>query len=327
MKPFLPASIGPQEKERLLRAASHLRDHVTDALNLDELARMAGFSKYHFHRLFKEEFGEPPGDYVKRLRLEQAAGKLLGGNCKSITDLAYSCGFASSQHFSGLFKKHFGVPPVTVRDKFNWRDLLMNKIAVMESDYGRKHCLPADVRKGSVSIRFPQCPDRDGASAAPDELALVDLPPYRVAFIRLVSRLLSEEIYRTTQKMVQWMFAERLFFRGGGQLTNSVEIVPDADGRYIFDVCVTIPEEMSIDDPEMQVRYLPGGQYGIYRGKYATFEEFNVIREKLMRGWWMSSYYPRDQRPRYVIIYGDPALTPDGSFLADFCFPVKTLQR
>jgi len=322
------AKIGNSERVRLNQAAVYLQDHLTETLNLEELARTAGFSKFHFHRLFKAWYGETPGDYVKRLRLERTACQLLAEPSISITDLAYQYGFSSSQHFANAFKVHFGVPPVTVRDKFDWRTILLKKIEIMKSGYGKKHCLPVEVQKGSATIRFPQYPDGCPGGAASPELEVVNLPCYRVAFMRLQTVPLSEALKAAVQKMIAWSIAERLFMRGGGQLMNAVEIVPDAEGRYTFDVCITIPEEMTVDkDDQIRIRCLPGGQYGVYHGKFRTFAEFGAARENLMRAWWVSSYYSRDQRPRYVIFYNGPTLDPSSVWLADLCFPITTLQN
>jgi len=323
-----PSRLGDQEQAQLTRASVYLHDHFAEALNLTDLARLAGFSKFHFHRLFKMQYGETPGDYVKRLRLEQTAYRLLAGDKPSITDLAYRFGFSSSQHLTGSFREHFGVPPGQVRDRFDWRDILLKKIQVMESSYGKKHCLPVNIDKGKSNIRFPKIMDRGPGCAECPELEVVDMPSYGVGYIRLQAMANSEPVARAMQTIIQWSLEKRLFMLGGGQLMIAAEIVPDAEGRHTFDVCITFPEELAIHaNEEIKVRNLPGGLYGVYHGKFRNMEEFAATRASLIRDWWISSYFPRDQRPRYIIFYNPPSPDPASTWLADICFPITTLQK
>lgn len=73
------------------------------------ISRTAGFSQYHFHRIFKAMVEKTINEYVRRLRLERAA-ILLGHNpFRSITEIALDCGFSSSSNFPRAFKEHFGM--------------------------------------------------------------------------------------------------------------------------------------------------------------------------------------------------------------------------
>lgn len=54
----------------------YIEQHYDDDLTLDELSRVAGFSKYHFHRIFKSLVGENLSDYIRRVRLSNTALKL-----------------------------------------------------------------------------------------------------------------------------------------------------------------------------------------------------------------------------------------------------------
>ncbi len=322
----ISTTFGNQEKARLNLAAAYIRDHLTEALNLEELARTTGFSKFYFHRLFKMQFGEPPGDYIKRLRLEQAAFRLLAGDRRSITDLAYQYGFSSSQHFTGSFKQHYGVPPITVRDRFDWRTILLNKIRIMESGYSKRHCLPAEVEKGKMFIQFP-CLHGDAQEGGESRnLEVIRFPRCRVAYVRLKTLPLSEALGQAMQKMFKWSIAEKLFTMDAGLLMTAYEVVPDEEGLFTVDVCATIPENAAIKEyPEIKIRNLQEGLYGVYHGRFQTFDEFAAVREKLMRGWWVSSYYSRDRRPRYVIFYNGPTLDPSVAWLSDLCFPITIL--
>ncbi len=63
-------------KERILQVLVHIQTHLDHPLPLDELAGLAHFSPYHFHRVFRGMVGEPVKEHVRRLRLERAAHRL-----------------------------------------------------------------------------------------------------------------------------------------------------------------------------------------------------------------------------------------------------------
>lgn len=78
-------------------------------LSLEELANVAGFSKYHFHRIFKSITGENLSDYIRRVRLSSTTLKLKTN--QKITHIAMNSGYETNASFSRAFKKHFGMTP------------------------------------------------------------------------------------------------------------------------------------------------------------------------------------------------------------------------
>ncbi|MCH9813606.1 MAG: AraC family transcriptional regulator [Epsilonproteobacteria bacterium] len=87
----------------------YIEQHYDRELTLEELAKVAGFSKYHFHRIFKSIVDERLGDYIRRVRLQDSTIKLI--NNQKITDIALSSGYETNASFSKAFKKHFGMTP------------------------------------------------------------------------------------------------------------------------------------------------------------------------------------------------------------------------
>jgi AraC family transcriptional regulator len=78
-------------------------------LSLEELSSVAGFSKYHFHRIFKSITGENLSDYIRRVRLSSTTLKLKTN--QKITHIAMNSGYETNASFSRAFKKHFGMTP------------------------------------------------------------------------------------------------------------------------------------------------------------------------------------------------------------------------
>lgn len=94
---------------RINRVRDYIDEHLSDPLTLTELAEVAAFSPFHFHRIFAAMVGEPSGQYVRRLRLERAAQQLVASPRKPITAVALDCGFSGSAPFARAFKESFGV--------------------------------------------------------------------------------------------------------------------------------------------------------------------------------------------------------------------------
>ena len=95
----------------LNKAINYIIENFTEPPDLDEVSRISGFSKFHFHRLFKKFTGETLNQFTRRIRLERAAFFLVFHKHKTITDVALGCGFSSSQNFATAFKKHFHTTP------------------------------------------------------------------------------------------------------------------------------------------------------------------------------------------------------------------------
>lgn len=96
---------------RMNRVVDHIQKHLDDPLDLEQLAAIACFSPFHFHRLFSAWMGETIQAFVQRLRLERAAAELVFDLRKSITAIALDCGFSGSSAFALPSKKPSVYPP------------------------------------------------------------------------------------------------------------------------------------------------------------------------------------------------------------------------
>lgn len=92
------------------RAIRYIEDHLEDELPLEEVAAAAGFSMFHFHRLFQQHTGITAADYIRARRLADAASRLLYTE-ERLLDIALSCRFDSQEAFTRAFKKIYGLPP------------------------------------------------------------------------------------------------------------------------------------------------------------------------------------------------------------------------
>jgi AraC-like DNA-binding protein len=84
--------------------------------SLDELVAASGYSRYHFCRLFKEETGESPWQYVLGRKLERGR-ELLIGTRLSVKQIAATLGFRNPDYFARLFARRHGVTPTAYRGR------------------------------------------------------------------------------------------------------------------------------------------------------------------------------------------------------------------
>jgi AraC-like DNA-binding protein len=102
---------------QLLRAKDLADARYFESLNVEELARAAGFSRAHFIREFHKAFGESPHAYLLTRRLERAAA-LLRNTDRSVAEICVSVGLSSVGSFTTSFTRTYGVSPSAYRAAF-----------------------------------------------------------------------------------------------------------------------------------------------------------------------------------------------------------------
>lgn len=100
--------------EGVAAAIAHIEAHLNERLDLDAVARAAGYSKYHLHRMFTSAAGLTPHDYIRRRRLTEAA-RLLVFSPQPILEIALAAGYESQQAFAAVFKSMYKRTPLEYR--------------------------------------------------------------------------------------------------------------------------------------------------------------------------------------------------------------------
>lgn len=106
-----PHSLAPR---RLQRVLDFVEANLADEIELDDLASVAGSSRYHFSRAFRDATGFPPYRYLVQRRIDAARALLLEGDLP-IAEIAMQCGFKSAGQFSVMFKQVLGTTPARFR--------------------------------------------------------------------------------------------------------------------------------------------------------------------------------------------------------------------
>ena len=106
---------GGEISSQVATAIAHITEHYQDKISLSELASVAGVSPAYLSKRFTREMGIGYADYLSLYRLTKAEKMLREEPDKTVTEVAFFCGFNDSNYFSDKFKKHFGVAPLKYR--------------------------------------------------------------------------------------------------------------------------------------------------------------------------------------------------------------------
>lgn len=102
--------------ERIMRV---INEHMQDSdFNVDKLGEEVGLSRTQLHRKMKEITGISTGEFIRNIRLQQAA-RLIKERKVNVTQVAYAVGFNNQTYFSTVFKKHFGRTPTEYAEEQN----------------------------------------------------------------------------------------------------------------------------------------------------------------------------------------------------------------
>ena len=108
---------GGRMKGTIYKSVSQIELHLSEGLNIGELASQAYFSKRHYQRLFEDVMGEPVMEYIKKRRLAQAAVALCETKA-SVIEIALEYGYSSHEGFTRAFRAHYGMPPLRYRKRY-----------------------------------------------------------------------------------------------------------------------------------------------------------------------------------------------------------------
>ncbi|MCK8060111.1 MULTISPECIES: AraC family transcriptional regulator [unclassified Fusibacter] len=101
-------------KKNILKVTDYIEGNLEMDLSIDSCARISGYSKYHFIRIFIGATGLAPMDYVRKRRLSKAA-KLIGETDCSLVEVCFQVGFNSAENFTRAFKTEHGITPSAYR--------------------------------------------------------------------------------------------------------------------------------------------------------------------------------------------------------------------
>lgn len=112
---------------------NYCNKHYTEPLSLDILSKELNAGKYHISHIFSEKLKISFPDYVNGLRINDAIRLLTADSDRSITDIAYDCGFNSTRTFNRAFVKYTGTSPREYREKNLYKNVAPINFYIQDS--------------------------------------------------------------------------------------------------------------------------------------------------------------------------------------------------
>lgn len=285
-----------RQSSRINDVLYEIHRDITQPLTGAHLAKIAAYSEQHFHRVFAREVGESVHQYIRRIRLEQAASQLMFDKHSPIQDIAYKCGFSSLSSFNSAFKAVFGVTPGRWRKEDGRR--------YESADYMDD----ADIKRGYENVKGKVLP----------KPRFVDTPATQVAYVR--HQGYNRSIQGTWQKLAVWANEEGVDFSEQIGIHHSNPAwVPLAQCRYVACVAVkNAPQRRSIANSLS----IPAGLHACFdlQGKYGELLPFIA---KILEQWLPQSGYKIKTTPVWIRYRKNQFLSVDETFDLTLYLPIS----
>lgn len=229
------------------KAQLFIQENLDEKLTLHQIAKAANFSPHHFHRIFHAFTGESINNYIRRLRMEKAAGRLRYTHHR-VTDIALDSGYQTPSSFSRAFHSVMGVSPHGYRSR-------------------------------GVDHLDGQPKNRSHKEDIMTQPKIIQLPNQPVLFVRRVGS------YQTTpaaawKTLLAFAMEHHPLLSDARKFSIGLDD-PNITGqeRLRFDACLTAPETV-IEKGDVGRQTLKGGKYAVFlhQGPYENLENtFDAI--------------------------------------------------
>jgi AraC family transcriptional regulator len=275
-------------RQRILQVQLFIQEHLDEELHLDRLARVAHFSPYHFHRIFRGIVGESVTEYVRRLRLESAAVAPKSTDW-SVLDIALRAGYNAHEAFSRAFRQMFGASP---------------------SQY----------RAGQHPLYVPKEVPLMSVKTTAREVRIETVPTRRLAFLRHLGPY--TEAGPVFDRLMAWAGQRGLF----GRDTVVLGICPDdpevtASDKIRFDCCVSVGENVR-GEGEIGVQTLEGGECAVLT-HYGPYSGLGEAYRWLFGTWLPTSGLEPRNAPPFEVYLNNPCNTPPDQLRTDIYVPLE----
>lgn len=232
--------------KRILKVLIYIEENIDEELTMDELARVACYSPFHFHRIFQAIVGETIHQYVKRLRMQRAAGKLRYTE-RPVTEIALDTNYDTPSAFTKAFKQFMGASPKRYRALY--------------------------VAVNTMTQKIKELP-----MIKPDKIEK-NLPDLSLLFVRRYGNY-TQSPWEAWQAMIGFInenHLDRSKMRYFGLSHDDPQVTSEDKLRY--DAAILVPQGAK-EKGEIGRQVLKGGKYAIFthQGSYYGLEEaFNRI--------------------------------------------------
>ena len=317
-------------RARINRVIDYIEINLGKDLSLETLAEIACFSRFHFHRLFGAIVGETLNHYIQRLRVEKAASKLIHNPKKSITEIAFECGFSSSATFARAFKESFHMSASEWRSGGHLQDRKIRKMDSKQnqtpSNIGKDFDVSSEYIQGKTITQLWRIRMK-GNSQLQANVEVKDMPELHVAYVRHIGPYAGDaELFgRLFEKLMTWAGPRGLLQSPDMKVLSVYYDDPDIteDEKLRVDACITVPEDTPVEG-EIGKMTVPGGRYAVAHFEI-NVDQYGDAWNTVFGGWLPESGYQPADGPCYELCLNQPEEHPEGKHIVDICVPVKPL--
>jgi AraC family transcriptional regulator len=296
---------------RIHKVQDYIEHHLGHSLSIEELAGAAGFSKYHFSRIFQGILQEPLAHYVNRIRMENALFLLAHRADKNITDIAYELGFSDSAVFSRAFKNYYGVSPREYRKEYskNCKD------SFLLSEYNKN-----TAKKEWAGNPF----------SVTGQITIENLEEKQVAYVRHTGtyETLAKEYANLIQMLLTYARKQHLLGDGQNWWLAMYHDNPEfgEESQFRTSLCLTVPEDFRVqEDGILGLMKLEGGLYAVGHFEIQQ-EQYSGAWNYMYQEWiWGSGYVPRNSYS-FEVYRNDPYANENHIHEVDIYVPIEPIH-
>jgi AraC family transcriptional regulator len=274
---------------------NYIYKYIDTDINIDELSIQLEISKFHLHRIFKEEFGKNIYESIKSIRLQKASNLLITNKYSTITDIANITGYSSQTSFLRAFKQRFNMTPKQWKnggDKEYSNIILQDSLSAISST--------ADFSNLKAQI--------------------VKMPELTGFYIR--HQGYDRSIKDTWEKLQTWIYTNDISnYKQIGLHHDNPIITPLKQCQYIAMVVVE-NENKLLENISLPTLTIPKGVYAKFsiEGKYGDVLK---LIQWIYNSWLGNSGYETSTNPSYAIYTKNHFLSEDEKFSLEYYLPIR----
>lgn len=294
---------------RIHMVQDYIENHLKEPILLDSLVNISGFSKYHFHRIFKAVVGEPLSHYINRIKLERSAFLLVHRKDMNITDIAYYLGFTDSAVYSRAFKNHYNISPVFYRNNYS------------------KNCKePFKISQYNESI--PKIQSKNSVQPIGGSIDILELNNIKVIYVRYIGSY--EKLGNAYPSLIKLLFeyadSSKLTTKNSKLLAiyhDNPEFTPKDQLRT--SICLTVPSDKSVrTNGHIGTMMLPSCKYAVGHF-YILQNQYGDAWDYMYKEWLTNTeYFARDSYP-FEVYLNNSENDPLHKHIVDIYIPIMPI--
>lgn len=286
--------------KRIFMVQDYIEQYPEKNFTYEQLVKVSGISKYHFHRIFKDLTKETIFQYMTRVKMEKALQYLNHRPNLSITDIAFTLGFSDAAVFSRSFKRYYQFAPREMKNRNNCKEI--EALTCYNEEVEDSHYVVGEAR-------------------------VINQAAMTVIYYRSIGLLTAPGFYANVlTSLYRYAQAQNLLFNET-KVLSIYHHHPDYlhEHQQRTSICLSIIPIKYVDDLSYGIMEIPGGMYGVMN--------FNIHQNDYAKAWryvyqvWLpkSGYQTRDAFP-FEVYLNNPSDDAHGMHQVEIYVPIEPIK-